>query len=108
MNKVTGKYTAVVEGIETGLGGCSNEDCNRECLRADPQLFTRAHFMGGKDCANHIPVKDRAERMREMAKDGHLEIDDNAEISMGEDNGAYVQAWVWVDFSGTEFDKDAA
>lgn len=28
--------------------------------------------------------------------DGRIEIDDFAEISRGSDNGAYVQAWVWV------------
>jgi hypothetical protein len=33
--------------------------------------------------------------------EGHIEIDDNAEVSYvspakGGDNGAYVQAWVWV------------
>jgi len=37
--------------------------------------------------------------------DGELEIDDNAVVSHGEDNGAYVQAWVWVGFGGTRFDK---
>lgn len=26
-------------------------------------------------------------------------------VSLGEDNGAYVQAWVWVSFDGTELDK---
>lgn len=40
------------------------------------------------------------------ARDGELEIDDNAVVSHGEDNGAYVQAWVWVGFGGTRFDKD--
>lgn len=39
-------------------------------------------------------------------RDGELEIDDNAVVSHGEDNGAYVQAWVWVGFGGTKFDKD--
>ena len=38
--------------------------------------------------------------------DGEVEVDANAEVSEGEDNGAYVQAWVWVDFSGTQFDKE--
>lgn len=38
--------------------------------------------------------------------DGECEIDDGAKISEGDDNGAYVQAWVWVDFGGTELDKD--
>jgi hypothetical protein len=38
--------------------------------------------------------------------DGELEIDDNALVSHGDDNGAYVQAWVWVGFAGTKLDKD--
>jgi len=38
--------------------------------------------------------------------DGELEIDDNAVVSHGTDNGAYVQAWVWVSFADSRFDKD--
>ena len=29
-------------------------------------------------------------------RDGEVEVDDNAKVSMGSDPGAYVQAWVWV------------
>ena len=29
-------------------------------------------------------------------EDGEIEIDDSAEVSIGGDDGAYVQAWVWV------------
>jgi hypothetical protein len=41
------------------------------------------------------------ELYRQMAqalygKDGEIEIDDNADVSRGNDPGAYVQAWVWV------------
>ena len=28
--------------------------------------------------------------------DGVCEIDGNAKVSLGDDSGAYVQAWVWV------------
>lgn len=35
-----------------------------------------------------------------------LEIDDNAKLSCGDDNGCWVQAWMWVDFAGTRLDKD--
>jgi hypothetical protein len=35
-----------------------------------------------------------------------LEID-GAIISEGDDNGAFVLAWTWVDFNGTAFDKEA-
>lgn len=39
-------------------------------------------------------------------REGEVEVDDGAELSEGEDNGTYVQAWVWVSFAGTEFDKE--
>lgn len=35
-----------------------------------------------------------------------LEVD-GAIISEGDDNGAFVLAWTWVDFNGTGFDKEA-
>jgi hypothetical protein len=37
--------------------------------------------------------------------DGDVQVDDTAQVSHGSDNGAYVQAWVWVSFAGTQFDK---
>ena len=42
----------------------------------------------------------------QCAQEGVVEIDDSAQVSEGEDNGCYVQAWVWVDFSDTDFDKE--
>lgn len=39
--------------------------------------------------------------------DGEVEIDEGAKLSEGDDNGCYVQAWVWCDYSGTELDKEA-
>ena len=38
-------------------------------------------------------------------KEGELEIDDDARVSEGNDNGCYVGAWVWLDFANTKFDK---
>ena len=38
--------------------------------------------------------------------DGELEIDDDARVSEGNDNGYYVGAWVWLDFADTKFDKE--
>jgi hypothetical protein len=29
-------------------------------------------------------------------QDGQIEVDGNARISRGDDEGAYVEAWVWV------------
>ena len=41
-------------------------------------------------------------------REGDIEIDDDAVVSDGDDNGAYVQAWVWIPFSGTDLDKEGA
>ena len=30
---------------------------------------------------------------------GQIEVDDNARVSIGDDGGGYVQAWVWVPLS---------
>lgn len=53
----------------------------------------------------------RDERIRDLARDQHeregeVEIAYEAIVSEGDDNGAYVQAWVWADFHGTNFDKE--
>ena len=58
-------------------------------------------------------LQDYREKVIKMAKEtyqseGSIEIDDTALISDGEDNGAYVSAWVWVDFSDTDLDKENA
>ena len=54
-----------------------------------------------------MPLQPKApprSEIRAMAKDrwhrdGEIEIDDNAKVSVsGDGEGAYVQAWVWVDF----------
>lgn len=55
---------------------------------------------------------DRRESIVKLAQsiwheDGAIEIDDTAQVSEGFDNGAYVQAWVWVDFEDTELSKEA-
>lgn len=68
-------------------------------------------------------MSDRARNIAiiELARDlyqqeGYIEIDDvpdllsdqsiERRISEGDENGAYVQAWVWVDFDGTTLNKD--
>jgi hypothetical protein len=42
-----------------------------------------------------------------QAEEGCIEVDDNAVVSEGDDNGAYVQAWLWVSFDGTTLDKES-
>lgn len=35
-------------------------------------------------------------------REGQCEIDEGAKVSLGDDEGAYVQAWVWVPASALE------
>lgn len=51
-----------------------------------------------------IQIVELAKSQRE--RDGDIEFDLTAEVSEGDGNGAYVQAWVWIDFSGTSLDKE--
>ena len=40
-----------------------------------------------------------------LDREGELEFDDYCAVSEGDDNGAYVQAWVWLPFDGTPLCK---
>jgi hypothetical protein len=63
-------------------------------------------------CENcHAEAEDRRCEIIELAREqreieGAVEVDDNALLSEGNDNGCYVAAWVWVDFARTKFDKE--
>ena len=39
----------------------------------------------------------RAAARKRYHNEGTCEIDENAVVSVSDDEGAYVQAWVWVD-----------
>ena len=43
---------------------------------------------------------------QQRQEEGLVEIDTNACLSEGNDNGCCVKAWVWVDFAETRFDKE--
>jgi hypothetical protein len=43
---------------------------------------------------------------KRAGRDGEIEVDESAIVSEGDDNGAYVSAWLWVPFEGTALDKD--
>lgn len=47
--------------------------------------------------------RTRAEEL--YYEDGRIEVDGNARISRGNDEGAYVEAWVWVPSRQEESDS---
>ena len=58
-----------------------------------------------KELAN--PIREKViELARENDGSDELEIDDDAILSEGWDNGCFVSAWLWVEFDGTELDKE--
>lgn len=92
--------------------------------RKDDDLWFYENFVTYVTAAKDKPDAkelDRAKRIIELARDQHhsegsVEVDDFDElmnpadavgkVSEGDDNGAYVMAWVWVDFAGTGLDKE--
>lgn len=46
--------------------------------------------------SKHTVAWYRKQAKERFHKEGELEVDDRAVVSKGEDDGAYVQAWVWV------------
>lgn len=47
--------------------------------------------------SNKISFKSYREKAKQLYEhEGDIEIDSDAKVSRGTDNGAYVQAWVWV------------
>jgi hypothetical protein len=47
----------------------------------------------------------RARAKELYCRDGEIEVDSNALISYGDDDGAYVAAWLWVPFEGERSDS---
>lgn len=51
------------------------------------------------------------DKVRDMANAAHcgslnIQFDADARVSETDDNGAWVQGWVWVGFAGTYLDQD--
>lgn len=44
-----------------------------------------------------FPKEVRDFAMERMNRDGSAEIDSDAIVSVGDDDGAYIMSWVWVD-----------
>lgn len=70
-----------------------------EAQSTDDYFFVQSHTIEVSESAGD-PVLDAAYReaaTEEYVEEGRIEIDSNAVVSHGEDNGAYVAAWVGVD-----------
>ena len=57
----------------------------------------------GVPMESHEWFRQRAKQL--YHEEGEVEIDDNARVSVGGKEGAYVEAWVWVPSSVLEQEK---
>lgn len=82
------------------------EQLSRELIDVDapaqPLEFERALAVLGSSVADADVENDMNDSWRSAAEgqhgcDGEVEIDHDAIVSISEDGGAYVQAWVYVD-----------
>ena len=79
------------------------------CSKCNPSADALTDAGICKNC--HAEAEDRRCEIIALAREqreieGAVEIDNNAPLSEGNNNGCYVAAWVWVDFARTKFDKE--
>lgn len=83
---------------------------------ARPELDVRPEPAEGKQSSRRPAAQDwetnmqsdewfRARAKELYCRDGEIEVDSNALISYGDDDGAYVAAWLWVPFEGERSDS---
>jgi len=78
-------------------------------LSADPELAgLQERIMNGLTRKERNDVIVALAQEDDRLDDGVLEVDDETGVSEDDEtNGAYVMAWLWVDFERTELDKEA-
>ena len=85
---------SAILGCETVkvLAGLLASHPERETAKGCLQILAeRSGAFSAKEEVSHYQIG--AEK---LAKDGEIEVDDEATVSMGGDDGAYVQVWLWV------------
>jgi len=62
-----------------------------------------ASFDGDRDDAWRRAIRQLAVETR--SDDGDIEFDDDCAVSESSENGAYLEAWLWIAFDGSPLDK---
>ena len=91
----TGQFVPTINGVDTSPTSFSAEralEIATEQSKAETPTMKAAR-----------EAEERRRSIIKLAKntiekEGSLEIDSDAEISEGNDNGCYVQAWAWLPF----------
>ena len=75
----------------------SLKDCKllRDVTEGDPERYTKI-----------LEIAESITRCPGVLDEDDLEIDPAANLSEGDDNGTFIECWLWVPFAGTELDKE--
>ena len=78
---------------------CSN--CKQEAASFPDDRLCEGCFESEE---RRLEIIQLARQQRQM--EGAVEIDDDAILSEGNENGCFVRGRVWAGFNGTKFDKE--
>lgn len=95
--------------LEYGSAGVRpflNLDMVRVILASTDPALTEVQEKVRAACSITALERDVFILAKRAAREGQLEFDPDAPISLGDDNGAYVGAFHWVDFTGTPLDEE--
>jgi uncharacterized protein YlaI len=92
-NDVGKVYHHHKQGCSIGIAPANDGEICLHCHTCDVTLFT--FYQGGLTPEQREWFRSQAAECYE--EEGRIEVDDGAMISEGNDPGAYVQAWVWVE-----------
>jgi hypothetical protein len=67
-----------------------------DSIKAGSELHQRAAAQIAQDTLEPHQIKYLKYAMEHLHEDGDLEFDDDAAVSLGDDDGAYVMCWKWV------------
>lgn len=81
----------------------------RQVLKGRPELANLANRLETAITdRNHLNFWKFIRAAQSAGKDGEIEVDDDASVSVSDDGGAYVMAWLWVynHDAGIEVEED--
>lgn len=89
---------------------CHNDSAAFKVIERIQTAMTAAAdllYPADKEAAGVAAIYRQAAK-RKHHREGEIEVDDGAKVSLGDDAGAYVQAWIWVSESDAGIVTDEA
>jgi len=100
--EILNSYLNVAEPVARRLLELARAQAHTDaaCKQAAAELEVYLERFDNDRLVRDAAIRELAESNLPLA-DGELEMDPNAVVSEGDDNGAYVMTWSWVSFADT-------